>query len=196
MVQNPSKECFFQKCSGFLKWFLSMSNLAFLLLRLMNDLQLVVNLLDLLLWSLLLTGDFDNVTHISWRVFFTWLNVVKGFVFTIDRILQWSSSVVWGHPGLFMLLSSTVCYFLLINPTTVHVISLLHLFFKPNDVMFYLHGVLLWPLIVDSQQQLLTASNTLQTFYLFSWWRNNEGIAHTCPENSFWVNCPIVFGPY
>ncbi len=32
--------------------------------------------------------------------------------------------------------------FLLINPT-VHVISLLHLFLKPNNVMFYLHGALL-----------------------------------------------------
>ncbi len=75
-------------------------------------LHLVVNPLYLLLWSLLLIVDFDSDTLTSWRVFFTWFDVVKVFFFTMERILRSSTTVVLcGHPGLFMLLSSSVHFF-------------------------------------------------------------------------------------
>ncbi len=67
-------------------------------------LQLVVKPLYLLWWSLLLIVD----TSASWRVFFSWLDVVKGFFFTMERILRSSTTVVLrGRPDLFMFLSST-----------------------------------------------------------------------------------------
>ncbi|MEE6484584.1 hypothetical protein FKM82_013928 [Ascaphus truei] len=47
----------------------------------------------------------------SWRVFFTWLEVVKGFFFTMERILRSSTTVVFrGRPGLFVLQSSQPCF--------------------------------------------------------------------------------------
>ncbi len=72
-------------------------------------LHLVVNSLYLLLWSLLLIVDFHSDMPTSWRVFFSWLDVVKGFFFTMERIL-WSSTtvVLHGRQGLFMVLSSPV----------------------------------------------------------------------------------------
>ncbi len=75
--------------------------------------HLVVKPLYLLLWSLLLIVDFDSDTPTSWRVFFSWLDVVKGFFFTMKRIFRSSTTVVLcGRPGLFMLLSSSVRSFL------------------------------------------------------------------------------------
>ncbi len=44
-------------------------------------LHLVVNPLYLFLWSLLLIVDVDSDTSTSWRVFFTWLDVVKDFLY-------------------------------------------------------------------------------------------------------------------
>ncbi len=35
--------------------------------------------------SILLIIDFDSVTSTSWRVFFTWLDIVKGFFFPMER---------------------------------------------------------------------------------------------------------------
>ncbi len=49
-----------------------------------------------------------------------------------------------------------------------------------------------------SEQQLPNANGALKStpeLYLLNWCRNNEGIAHGCPWNSFWVNCPITYGP-
>ncbi len=64
-------------------------------------LHLVVNPLYLFSWSLLLIVDFDSDTPTSWRVFFIWLDVVKWFFFTMERILRSSTTVVLcGHPGL------------------------------------------------------------------------------------------------
>ncbi len=40
------------------------------------------------LYSLLLIVDFDSDTPTSWRVFFSWLDVVKGFFFNMERILH------------------------------------------------------------------------------------------------------------
>ncbi|MEE6520268.1 hypothetical protein FKM82_018107 [Ascaphus truei] len=75
----------------------------------MNGLQLVVNPLYLLSWSLLFMVDLDNDMPTSWRVFFTCLDVVKGFFFTMGRILRSSTTVVSrGRPGLFVLQSSPV----------------------------------------------------------------------------------------
>ncbi len=76
--------------------------------------HLVVNPLYLLSWSILLIVDFDSDRPTSWRVFFSWLDVVKGFFFTMEMIL-WSSTtvVLCGRPGLFMLLGSPVHSFFL-----------------------------------------------------------------------------------
>ncbi len=49
-------------------------------------LHLVVNPLYFLLWSLLLIVDLDREdTADPWRVFFSWLDVVKGFFFIIGE---------------------------------------------------------------------------------------------------------------
>ncbi len=57
-------------------------------------LHLVMNPLYLLSWSLLLIVDFDSDVSISWRLFFTWLDVVKGFFVDMERILRSSTTVV------------------------------------------------------------------------------------------------------
>ncbi len=92
-------------------------------------LHLVVNPLQLLWWSLLLIVDFDSDTSASWIVFFSWLDVVKGFFFTMEKILRSSTTVVLrGRPGLFMLLSSSAffseCTKLLIWPLLMFLLSL------------------------------------------------------------------------
>ncbi len=73
----------------------------------------VQNPLYFLSGNLLLSVDFDSDTSTSWRVFFSWLDVVKGFFFIMERILQSSTTVVLcGRPGLLMLLSSPVhCFY-------------------------------------------------------------------------------------
>ncbi len=98
----------FQKRSGF--FFLN----VFWQSLIWPCLHLMVNPLYLLCWSLLLIVDFDSDTSTSWRVFFSWLDVVKGVFFTMARFL-WSSTtvVLCGRPGLFLLLSSPACPFLL-----------------------------------------------------------------------------------
>ncbi len=69
----------------------------------------MVKPLYLLWWSLLLIVDFYSDTSASWRVFFSWLDVVKGFFFTMERILRSSTTVVLrGRPGLFMFRNSPV----------------------------------------------------------------------------------------
>ncbi len=65
-------------------------------------LYLVVSPLYLLLWSLLLIVDFDSDTPTSWWVFFSWLDVVKGFFFTMERILRSSTTVVLRHIQAFL----------------------------------------------------------------------------------------------
>ncbi len=105
-------------------------------------LYLVVNTLYLFSWSRLLIVD----TSTSWRVFFSWLDVTKGFFFTMERILRSSTTVVLrGHPGLFMLLSSLVPSFFLRMYQTVDLatpnapaISLMDLFWfwSPTIVCF------------------------------------------------------------
>ncbi len=100
-------------CQPSKEWF-SRSGLAFLDVfwqsLIWPCLQLVVKPLYLLWWSLLLIVD----TSASWRVFFSWLDVVKGFFFTMERILRSSTTVVLrGRPGLFMFLSSPVRSFIL-----------------------------------------------------------------------------------
>ncbi len=154
-------------------------------------LHVVVNSLYLLSWSLLLIVDFDIDIPTSWRVFFSWLDVVKGFFFTMERILRSSTIVVLrGRPGLFMLLSSPVCsvflrmYQTLIWPLLIFLLFLWWIccFWRLTIVCFtcmerWLHDV-------GSQQQLPNANGTLitptliQTFYLLNWCRNNEGTAH------------------
>ncbi len=90
----------FQKWSGFFRCFFWPS-------LIWPRLHLVVKPLNLLWWSLLLIEDFDSDTSASWRVFFTWLDVEKGFFFTTERILWPSTTVVLcGRPGLFMFLCS------------------------------------------------------------------------------------------
>ena len=51
--------------------------------------------------------DLDNNIRTSWEVFFTWLDVVKGFFLSMERIMQSSITAVFhGHLGLFVLPSS------------------------------------------------------------------------------------------
>jgi hypothetical protein len=64
---------------AFFRCCLANSNLVFLFLRFTNGLHLVINRLYLLRWSLLLNVDSDTDTPASWRVFFIWSTVVKGF---------------------------------------------------------------------------------------------------------------------
>ncbi len=75
-------------------------------------LHLVVNPLYLPSWSLLLILDFNSDTSTSWRVFFTWLDVVKGFFFTMERILRSFPTVVLrGSPGFFITAELTSAFF-------------------------------------------------------------------------------------
>lgn len=55
-------------------------------LRVMS-LHLAVNLLYLLICSLLFMVDLDMDTHTPWGVLFTWMAVVKGFLFIMKMIL-------------------------------------------------------------------------------------------------------------
>jgi len=95
-----SKECFSRTVLAFFRCFLAKSNPAFLFLRLMSGLHLAVNPLYLLSWGLLFMVDLNIDTPASWRVLFTWLAVVKEFVFTMEMILRSSATVVFrGRPG-------------------------------------------------------------------------------------------------
>ncbi len=96
---------------------------------------------------------------------------LKGFFFTMERILRSSTTVVLrGRPGHFMLLSSLVrSFFLRLNQTVVwpllmFLLSLwwICLILKPNNRLFHLYGALLWLHDVDSQQQLPNANGTLR----------------------------------
>ncbi len=112
-------------------------------------LQLVLKPLYLLWWSLLLIVD----TSVSWRVFFSWLDVVKGFFFTMERML-WSSLLLssvdvqvflcfWSHQcGLVFsecikLLIWLLMFLLSLSDGSV-------LFLKPNNHLFLLYGEILW----------------------------------------------------
>uniref|UniRef100_A0A8C8E372 MutS homolog 3 (E. coli) n=1 Tax=Oryzias sinensis TaxID=183150 RepID=A0A8C8E372_9TELE len=58
--------------------------------------------------------NLDIDTPTSWRMLFTWLAVVNGFLFTMEMILRSSTTVAFrGRPGLFALLSSPVLSFFL-----------------------------------------------------------------------------------
>ncbi len=101
--------------------------------------------LDCRLWQFL--------TPISWRVFFNWLDVMKGFFFTMERILRSSTTVVLhGRPGLFMLLSSLVrsLFLRMYQPLdfghsecSCYLSDRCVLFLKPNNCMSYLYGEIL-----------------------------------------------------
>ncbi len=114
----------FQKWSVFFRCFLAKSNLTLFAPCGEPSVFALVNLL--------LIVDFDSDVPASWRVFFTWLDVVKGFFFTMERILRSSITVVLcGRPGLFMLQSSPVrssffseCTKLLICPLLMFLLSL------------------------------------------------------------------------
>ncbi len=185
----------FQK-SGFLDVFFFLKSLIW------RCLYLVVDHLYLFLGSLLLIVDFES----AWRVFFTsCLDVAKGFFLTMERILWSSTTVVFcGHPVLFVLLSSpfSFCFLRmyqtgdLATPNVPAISLMFFFFFKPNTCLFLLQGDLLWPHDVGSEQQLPNANGTLRiNSKTFNWCKNNEGIAHVGPWNSFWVNCPITYGP-
>ena len=80
---------------------------AFLLLNVTSGLLLVVNSLSVNSWRCLLIIDNDTPTFTG--VFLTYLEVVKRFFFTKERILLSSTSVVFCDlPGLLMLSSSSV----------------------------------------------------------------------------------------
>ncbi len=62
--------------------------------------------------------DFDSDMFTSWRVFFTWLDVIKWVFFTMERIT--TTVVLRGVLGLFMLLSSLVLSFFIRICQTVY----------------------------------------------------------------------------
>ncbi len=127
-------------------------------------LQLVVKPLYLLWWSLLLIVDFDRDTSASWRVFFSWLDVVKGFFFTMERILWWTSRPFYVAELTSAFFFFSECTELLIWPLRMFLLSLSDgfvLFLKPNNCLFHLYGEILWPHDVGLQQ-LLNANGTLR----------------------------------
>ncbi len=168
-------------------------------------LHLVVKPLYLLWWSLLLIVDFDSDTSTSWRVFFSWLDLVKGFLFTMERILRSSTTVVLrGHPCLFMLLSSPVIFFSqnvwnrdLATPN-VPATSLMDLFcFWSLTIVCFTcmeSSLTAWLWFHSNsfqmQMPLLESNPDLLPAYLMLTYR---GIAHICPWNSFWVNCQYLW---
>ncbi len=135
--------------------------------------------------------------------------VKKGFFFTMERILRSSTTVVLrGHPGLFMLLSSPVhSVFLRMYQTVdfapnVPAVSLMDLFCFWSLIVFMVSPAWRAPLTTRCGFRATASKckwhtlNQLQTFYLLNWCRNNEGIAHICPWNGFWVNCQITYSPF
>ena len=100
----------FQNWGAFLGWFLAKSHLTFLFLSVTSDLHLMVNPLYLHSWRCLLIIRINNDIHTSSRVFLNRLGV-KGFFFTMERVL-WSSTLVifCDLPGSLVLLSSPVQY--------------------------------------------------------------------------------------
>lgn len=98
--------------------------------------------------------DLETDTPTSWRVFFTWVNVVQGFFFTTERILQSFTTVVFcGRPGLFWVPKLSECTKLLIwSLLNFCYLSDGFFFFNPQDVPFHLHWELLCPHVVCSQQ--------------------------------------------
>ncbi len=94
-------------------------------------LHFVVNPLYLLSWSLLLIVDFDSDISTSWRVFFYWLDVVKGFFFTIgeDSPINHHYCPPWTSRP-FYVAELTSAFFFFSECTTLNVpaISLMDLF--------------------------------------------------------------------
>ncbi len=90
--------------------------------------------------------------------------------FIMESIL-WSSTtvVLCGHPGLFMFLSSLVC-FSLYAPNcwfghfecSCYLSDVVVLFMKPNNGLFHLCGEIICPHGVGSQQQFPNAYGTLR----------------------------------
>ncbi len=77
----------FQMCSGFFRCFWQSLIWPYL--------HLVVNPLCLTSWSLLFIVDFDSDMSSSWRVFSSWLDVVKGFF--LERIEDGEDSLIIQH---------------------------------------------------------------------------------------------------
>ncbi len=106
--------------------------------------------------------------------------------------------VLRGRPGLSMFLSSPVRSSFLRMYQTVDLapnapaLSLMDLF------CFWSLTIICFSCMERSFDRMMwftaTASKCKSTFTC-SWCRNNEGIAHICPWNSFWVNCPITYDP-
>ncbi len=131
----------------------------------------MVNPLFLLWWSLILIVDFDIDTPTSWRVFFSWLDVVKCFFFTMERVLRSSTTVVLcGHPGLFYVAELTSAFFFFSqnvpnywfgHECCCYLSDVFVLILKPKNHLFHLHAELLWLHDMGSQQQLPNANGKL-----------------------------------
>ncbi len=106
----------------------------------------------------------------SWKVFFSWLDVVKGFFLTMERLLRSSTTVfLRGRPGLFM--SHTSAFFFSQNVPncwfghsgcSCYLFDGLVLFLNPNNCLFCLYGELPWLQDMGSEQQLPNANGTLR----------------------------------
>ncbi len=72
------------------------------------------------------------------------------------------------------------------------------LFLKSHNCLFHLYWKILWLHDVGSQQQLpkqMTHLESSPDLLLLNRCNHNQRLAHACPWNSFWVNCPITYGP-
>ncbi len=184
----------FQKWSDFFRCFMAKSNLAFFApcgkpsvsahVKSSLDCALTVTHLS--------PGECSSLGWMLWKGFsLPW----RGSSSHPPLLSSVAFLCCWAHQCILFL---SECTKLLIWPLLIFLLSLwwicFVLFLKPNNCLFHLYGELLWLHDVGSQQQLHT-KNQLQTFYLLNWCRNNKGIAHICPWNGFWANCPITYGP-
>lgn len=189
----------------FFVFFLAKSDLAFLFLRLMSDLHLAVIPLSSLSCSLLFLVDLDSDTPTSWRVLLPWLSVVKGFLFTVERIIH-RCFLLWMF-GSFWIVEFIFAFFSYDVPNCRYG----HSYYCTNlsNVFFFFcfcsFRVACFTCMQSSFDRMLSfhskifseiTSDQFQDFYQLNLSWHDNGNAHTCPWNSLWFNCPITFSSF
>ncbi len=140
-------------------------------------------------------------------------------MYLLESVIIYRGKILWssttfglrGHPSLFMSLSSPVHSFfseytkLLIWPLLMFLLYICWIFFCFLTLTIVCFTCMessfdhmMWVQSNSFQMQMAHLINTesqnkLQNLNLLNWCRNKEGIAHACPWNSFWVNCPITY---
>lgn len=131
-----------------------------------------------------------------------------GFLFTMETILSsYPTGVLCGRPGLFALLSSPVHLFFLrmykaVDITLPNIIAFLKCFFlfsQFKDFLFHLHGELLSPHVVCSQQNHPNSSTTTQISSRLLSAELIKTQQRICPHLNMkqpLSHCPVTFGPF